>query len=95
MSSPESQAYIADELGLLPTSEKAYELVKDNAQVTAWEEPLKVSKPRPWIPEGGLFFTPLDAMATKTLVKGDDVSSTLDATAKTYKSDVVPEYELP
>lgn len=95
MSSPESQAYIADELGLLPTSEKAYELVKDNAQVTAWEEPLKVSKPRPWIPEGGLFFTPLDAMATETLVQGDDVSSTLDATAKTYKSDVVPEYELP
>jgi arabinogalactan oligomer/maltooligosaccharide transport system substrate-binding protein len=95
MSSPESQAFIAEELGLLPGNADAYELVGDNERITAWEDALAVSVPRPWIPEGGLFFGPLDEMATKVLVQGADVSATLDETAQTYKSDVVPEYTLP
>ncbi len=95
MTSPESEAYIADELGLLPTNEAAYDLVKENERVTAWKSALDVATARPWIPEGGLFFGPLDEMATKVLVQGADVSKTLDQTAAKYKADVVPEYDLP
>lgn len=95
MTSAESEAYIADELGLLPTNEDAYDLVKDNERITAWKAALDVSVARPWIPEGGLFFGPLDDMATRVLVQGADVSATLDDTAKQYKSDVVPDYDLP
>jgi arabinogalactan oligomer/maltooligosaccharide transport system substrate-binding protein len=95
LSSPESQAFVADELGLLPTNEAAYDLVEDNERVTAWKPALDVSVARPWIPEGGLFFGPLDEMATKVLVQGAAVAGTLDKTAETYKADVVPEYDLP
>ncbi|MDO7868873.1 extracellular solute-binding protein [Nocardioides jiangxiensis] len=95
MTSPESEAFIADKLGLLPTNEAAYDLIKDNERVTAWKSALDVAKARPWIPEGGLFFGPLDEMATKVLVQGADVDKTLDQTAAKYKADVVPEYDLP
>lgn len=95
MTSAESEAYIADELGLLPTNEAAYDLVKENERVTAWKSALDVAVARPWIPEGGLFFGPLDEMATKVLVQGAPVDATLDKTAAKYKADVVPEYDLP
>ena len=95
MTSAESEAYLADELGLLPTNEGAYDLVEDNERVTAWKAALDVSVARPWIPEGGLFFAPLDEMATRVLVKDEDVSKVLDQTADTFKSDVVPDYDLP
>ncbi|HSX68890.1 extracellular solute-binding protein [Nocardioides sp.] len=95
MTSAESEAYIADELGLLPTNEAAYDLVKENERVTAWKSALDVAVARPWIPEGGLFFGPLDEMATKVLVQGAAVDATLDKTAAKYKADVVPEYDLP
>ncbi len=95
MTSAESEAYLADELGLLPTNEGAYDLVKDNERVTAWKAALDVSVARPWIPEGGLFFAPLDEMATRVLVKDEDVSKVLDQTADKFKSDVVPDYDLP
>jgi len=49
---------------------------------------------RPWIPEGGQFFGPLDTMATEVLVQGKPVQASLDKAAKTYKSDVVPDYSL-
>ncbi|HWJ67618.1 MAG TPA: extracellular solute-binding protein [Nocardioides sp.] len=95
LTSAESEAYIADELGLLPTNAEAYELIEDNERVIAWQSALEVSVARPWIPEGGLFFAPLDEMATRVLVQGADVSKTLDDTADKFKSDVVPEYDLP
>ncbi|NYI44785.1 arabinogalactan oligomer/maltooligosaccharide transport system substrate-binding protein [Nocardioides aromaticivorans] len=95
MTSAESEAYLADELGLLPTNEGAYDLVKDNERVSAWKAALDVSVARPWIPEGGLFFAPLDEMATRVLVKDEDVSKVLDQTADKFKSDVVPDYDLP
>ncbi|GGO89583.1 sugar ABC transporter substrate-binding protein [Nocardioides phosphati] len=95
MTSAKSEAFIADKLGLLPTNEDAYDLVKDNPRITAWKAALDVAKARPWIPEGGLFFGPLDEMATKVLVQGADVDKTLDQTAAKYKSDVVPAYDLP
>ncbi|PVG82328.1 sugar ABC transporter substrate-binding protein [Nocardioides gansuensis] len=92
MSSAESQAFIADELGLLPANAGAYDLVADNEKVAAWKAALDVAKPRPWIPEGGLFFAPLDTMATQVLVQGKDPQAALDEAAKTFKADVVPDY---
>lgn len=45
-------------------------------------------------PEGGQFFAPLDEMAVKVIVQGEDPQKALDDVAKTYKSDVVPDYNL-
>ncbi|GAB3791052.1 extracellular solute-binding protein [Nocardioides ungokensis] len=92
MSSAQSEAFVADKLGLLPGNSDSYDLLKDNAKVAAWKSALQVAKPRPWIPEGGLFFGPLDEMATKVMVQGEDPKKALDETAQQYKSDVVPDY---
>jgi arabinogalactan oligomer/maltooligosaccharide transport system substrate-binding protein len=96
MSSAESQAFLAEELGLLPTRQSAYDLpgVADNAKVAAFKTALDVAKPRPWIPEGGSFFAPLDTMATQVLIQLKDVATALDTAAKTFKSDVVQDYSL-
>lgn len=54
------------------------------------EAGLDVAKARPWIPEGGLFFAPLDTMATQVLIQGVSPQKALDEAAATFKSDVVP-----
>jgi arabinogalactan oligomer / maltooligosaccharide transport system substrate-binding protein len=92
MSSAQSEAFVADKLGLLPGNSDSYDLLKDNEKVAAWKSALEVAKPRPWIPEGGLFFAPLDQMATKVMVQGEDPQKALDEAAKQFKSDVVPDY---
>jgi arabinogalactan oligomer/maltooligosaccharide transport system substrate-binding protein len=92
MSSAESEAFIANELGLLPGNADAYDLITDNAKVSAWKSALDVAQARPWIPEGGLFFAPLDQMATKVLIQGVAPQAALDAAAKQFKADVVPDY---
>ena len=94
MSSAESQAYIAGELGLLPTRASAYELpeVMDNEKVAAFKSALDAAVARPWIPEGGQFFAPLDKMATEVLIQGADPKKSLDEVAETYKSEVVKDY---
>ena len=94
MASPESQAFAAEELGVLPGNADAYDELGDNERVAAWKPALDVSVARPWIPEGGLFFAPLDEMATKVLIQGADVQKSMDEAAKTFKSDVVPDYSL-
>ncbi len=94
MSSAESEAFIADKLGLLPANADAYDLVKDNEKVNAWKDAIGVAKPRPWIPEGGQFFGPLDEMATKVMVQGADPKSALDAVARKYKNEVVKDYSV-
>jgi arabinogalactan oligomer/maltooligosaccharide transport system substrate-binding protein len=96
MSSAESEAFIADKLGLLPTRQSAYDLpeVQDNAKVAAFKDALDAAVARPWIPEGGQFFAPLDEMATKVLIQGADPKKALDAVAKTYKAEVVKDYSL-
>ena len=77
MSSAESQAFLAEELGLLPTRPRAYDMpeVKNNPIISrssrCWRSPL----PRPWIPEGGQFFGPLDEMATEVLIQGKDAQT--------------------
>lgn len=94
MSSAESQAFIASELGLLPTRASAYDLpeVQDNERVAAFKAALDAAVARPWIPEGGQFFGPLDKMATEVLIQGADVRKALDEVAKTYQNEVVKDY---
>jgi arabinogalactan oligomer/maltooligosaccharide transport system substrate-binding protein len=96
MSSAESQAFIASELGLLPTRTSTYELpeVQENEKVAAFKSALDAAVARPWIPEGGQFFGPLDEMATKVLIQNADVQKELDAVAKRYKNEVVKDYSL-
>ncbi|MFC4785653.1 extracellular solute-binding protein [Nocardioides sp. MAHUQ-72] len=91
MSSAESQAYTADKLGTLPTRDSAYDEVS-NEKVSMWQDAMNVAHARPWIPEGGLFFTPLDVMGTEIMVQGQDPKKALDKAADTFKSDVVPDY---
>ena len=93
MSSAESEAFIADELGLLPGNADSYDMVT-NERVALWADAMDVAQPRPWIPEGGQFFAALDTMATEVLIQGKPVQASLDKAAKTYKSDVVPDYSL-
>ncbi|HEX6875677.1 MAG TPA: extracellular solute-binding protein [Nocardioidaceae bacterium] len=96
MNSAESQAFLADELGLLPTRKSAYQIpsVAQNPVISAFKPVIDSAVARPWIPEGGQFFTALDTMAVETMVQGKDAKSSLDKAAKTYKSDVVPDYSL-
>src|SRR5688572_6635720 len=93
MSSAESEAFIADELGLLPGNADAYDMVT-NERVALWADAMEVAQPRPWIAEGGQFFAPLDEMATEVLIQDKPVQPSLDKVAETYKSDVVPDYAL-
>ncbi|HEX6871892.1 MAG TPA: extracellular solute-binding protein, partial [Micromonosporaceae bacterium] len=92
MSSAESQAFLADKLGLLPTRKSAYDIasVKSNPIISAFKPVVDAAAARPWIPEGGQFFGPLDQMATEVLVQGKDPKSSLDEVAKKYKAEVVP-----
>jgi arabinogalactan oligomer / maltooligosaccharide transport system substrate-binding protein len=94
MNSAESQAFLADKLGLLPTRKSAYALdtVKNNAIISAFKPVVEAAVARPWIPEGGQFFGPLDTMATEVLVQDKDPKTSLDDVAKKYKAEVVPSY---
>ena len=96
MTSPESQAFVATELGLLPTRAGSYEVseVADNPRIAAWKAALDVAQARPWIPEGGQFFAALDTMATQVMVQGGQVKSSLDEVAQTYKREVVKDYAV-
>jgi arabinogalactan oligomer/maltooligosaccharide transport system substrate-binding protein len=96
MNSAESQAFLADELGLLPTRRSAYEIdaVASNEVVAAFGPVIDAAVARPWIPEGGQFFGPLDEMAVEVLVQGSDPQDALDGVARTYQSEVVPGYSL-
>jgi arabinogalactan oligomer / maltooligosaccharide transport system substrate-binding protein len=94
MNSASSQAFIADKLGLLPTRKSAYDIasVKNNPIISAFKPVVDAAVARPWIPEGGQFFGPLDNMATEVLVQGKDPKASLDAVANKYKAEVVPAY---
>ena len=94
MSSAQSQAFLADKLGLLPTRKSAYDLdlVRNSPIISAFKPVVDSAQARPWIPEGGQFFGPLDQMATEVLIQGKDPKASLDAVADKYKSEVVPGY---
>jgi arabinogalactan oligomer / maltooligosaccharide transport system substrate-binding protein len=93
MSSAESEAFIADELGLLPGNADSYDMVS-NERVALWADAMEVAQPRPWIPEGGQFFAALDTMATEVLIQDKPVQPAMDKVAETYQSEVVPEYSV-
>ncbi|GIF95764.1 extracellular solute-binding protein [Catellatospora citrea] len=94
MSSATSQAFLADKLGVLPTRKSAYDIdkVKNNAIIAAFQPVVSSAVARPWIPEGGQFFGPLDTMATEVLVQGKDPKTSLDGVANKYKTEVVTAY---
>lgn len=94
MNSAESQALLAEKLGLLPTRKSAYDIesVKNNPVVTAFKPVSETAVNRPWIPEGGQFFGALDQLATEVLVQNKDAKAALDAVAAKYKAEVVPAY---
>ena len=93
MSSAESEAFIADELGLLPGNADSYDMVT-NERVALWADAMEVAQPRPWIPEGGQFFAALDTMATEILIQGKPVQAAMDKVAETYKNEVVTDYSV-
>lgn len=91
MSSTESQAKLAEQLGLLPTRKSAYDKVT-NPVIGQFKPVMDIAVERAWIPEGGKLFGPLDEAATKILVQGADAKATLDAVAKKYKTEAVKDY---
>ena len=96
MNSADSQAFLADKLGLLPTRKSAYEIdsVKNNPVISAFKPVVDAAVARPWIPEGGQFFAALDTMAVETMVQNQNAKKALDKAAKTYKTEVVPDYSM-
>ena len=96
MSSAEAQAFLAEKLGVLPTRTSVYDLpaVKNNPTISVFKPVLDSAVARPWIPEGGQFFGPLDQMATEVLVQNKDPKASLDTDANKYKAEVVPGYSF-
>jgi arabinogalactan oligomer / maltooligosaccharide transport system substrate-binding protein len=94
MNSAESQAFLATRLGLLPTRKSTYNIdaVKSDPIISAFKPVVDAAAARPWIPEGGQFFGPLDTMATEVLVQNKDAKASLDDVAAKYKAEVVPSY---
>ena len=68
--------------------------MKNNAIISAFKPVVEAAVARPWIPEGGQFFGPLDTMATEVLVQGKDAKASLDEVAQKYKAEVVPSLRL-
>ncbi|WP_427383914.1 extracellular solute-binding protein [Janibacter sp. G56] len=91
MTSAETQATVADELGVLPTRTSAYDKVT-NPVIAEFKPVMESAVERAWIPEGGKLFGPMDEAAIKLMVQGADAQKTLDAVAKKYKSEVVTDY---
>jgi arabinogalactan oligomer/maltooligosaccharide transport system substrate-binding protein len=87
MNSAESQAYLAKELGLLPTRVSAYGLpgASDSPIVAAFKPVLEKATTRPAIPEGGSLFQPLDTQYVNVLSGKADAQAGLDAVAAEYK----------
>ncbi|MBI1759115.1 MAG: extracellular solute-binding protein [Actinobacteria bacterium] len=99
MDSAENQAFLAKQLGLLPTRKSAYDLpdVQANPQVAAFKEIMAGATARPWIPEGGGLFAALDAEYPKAVKNAKDAKAAqnaLDAVARTWKSSVVTDYTI-
>jgi len=96
MSSAESQARIAEELGLLPTRKSAYEVagVKGNPVVSAFRQVVDAAHARPWIPEGAELFEPLKIAYADVLAGKKDARAALDEVAEVYRNRVVEDYAI-
>lgn len=93
MTSAESEATVADELGVLPTRASAYAKVT-NPIIGQFKPVMDAAVARSWIPEGGQLFGPLDEAATKIMVQGQSPKTVLDAVANNYKTEVVKSYTI-
>lgn len=93
MNSPSSQAFVAAELGLLPTQKAAYDEpdVKDNTIVQEFKPIVEKATPRAWIPEGGQFFTAMDEQWINMYTGKATAQEGADAIAKAWKQ-FLPDY---
>ncbi|HQR79076.1 MAG TPA: extracellular solute-binding protein [Actinomycetota bacterium] len=93
MNSPASQAFVAAELGLLPTQKAAYDEpdVKDNKIVQEFKPIVESATPRAWIPEGGQFFTAMDEQWINMYTGKATAQEGADAIAKAWKQ-FLPDY---
>ncbi|GGM44430.1 sugar ABC transporter substrate-binding protein [Longimycelium tulufanense] len=94
MSSSESQVTVAKELGLLPTRKSALEHPEVKAQpvVAAFAPVLERAHARPWIPEGGQLFDPLNIAYSDVLSGKKDARTALDEVARIYKEQIITGY---
>ncbi|MFC7344118.1 extracellular solute-binding protein [Saccharopolyspora griseoalba] len=94
MSSAQSQAKIAAELGLLPTRKSAYEdpAVAGNPIVQAFEPLAASTHSRAWIPENNELLEPLQTAYADVLAGRQQPQAAMDDLAKTYQTSVLPDY---
>ncbi|NUR87635.1 MAG: extracellular solute-binding protein [Nonomuraea sp.] len=87
MASAESQARIAGKLGLLPARTSAYSdpQVGQNPMVGIFKPVVEVAHERPWIPEGGQLFTPLDQAYAKVMSGQATPDAALKGVADEYR----------
>jgi len=87
MNSAESQAYLAKELGLLPTRSSAYQLpdAAANPVVPKFKAVIDKAVARPTIPQGGQLMIPLDQQYVRAISGDKAPKAALDAVANDYK----------
>lgn len=88
MASSDTQQAITEELGVLPTRESVYDApeVADHDVVQQYEPVMELAQPRPWIPEAGQLFEPLDQSYEQALIGERDAQEALDEVAEDYQT---------
>ncbi|MFF9686148.1 extracellular solute-binding protein [Streptomyces sp. NPDC014623] len=87
MTSVESQAQVAGELNLLPTRTSAYskQEAADSEIVQFFKPVVETAVERPWIPETGSLFAPLNVEYTKVLTGQTTPEKAAKATGDSYR----------
>jgi len=87
MNSAENQAYLAKELGLLPTRSSTYKLPEtaQNAVVSKFKSVIDKAVVRPTIPQGGQLLISLDQQYPRAVSGDKTPQAALDAVASDYK----------
>ncbi|MER5745659.1 extracellular solute-binding protein [Streptomyces sp. NPDC059913] len=87
MTSVESQAQVAGELNLLPTRNAAYakQQAVDSEIVQFFKPVVETAVERPWIPETGSLFAPLNTEYTKVLTGQTTPEKAAKATGDSYR----------
>ncbi|MDK0519124.1 extracellular solute-binding protein [Streptomyces sp. ML-6] len=87
MTSVESQAQVAGELNLLPTRTSAYgrQQAVDSEIVQFFKPVVETAVERPWIPETGSLFAPLNTEYTKVLTGQTTPEKAAKATGDSYR----------
>jgi arabinogalactan oligomer / maltooligosaccharide transport system substrate-binding protein len=94
MSSAETQARIAEELGTLPTRGSVYDMpeVADHDTISAFAPVMEASQARPWIPEAGQMFEPFDDAYERAVLGDASAQEALEGLAEEYRS-LLPDWE--